>query len=214
MTRIFFLATGLILVAIVINLLNSAEYVRETESRVVSSCLIALPDDGPSRKNTALAAGIINGIIVNPGEVFSFNSLVGPRTTERGFAEGLSVLRDSGGKLALARDVGGGICRASTGLHQAVVAAGLEVKERHDHLIPVDYAEKGRDAALLYGKQDYKFKNSGENPVRIVCAVEGDNLRVSLEEKIQSLVRKHNLFNPGAIHYYREKIKTARESLF
>ncbi len=214
MPKAFVLTVILLAMAVVLLLLNRPAYVRELESRVISSGVIRLPDDGPSRKNALLSADMINGIIIKPGEVFSFNEIVGPRTVERGFAEGLSILQNGEGRPAFVRDVGGGICRTSTSLHQAVVEAGLEVKERHDHVIPVDYAEKGRDAALLYGKQDYKFKNTRDNPVKVVAVAEGDELRVSLEEKVQVKVGKQGIFNGGTLSYYRQRIKEACRSYF
>lgn len=214
MPKAYFFVAGFFIVVIILLILDRSAYVKEVESGEISSSMIRLPEDEPSRKNAVLSAGLINGIIINPGEVFSFNDIVGPRTVDRGFAEGLSILRDGNGQTTFVRDVGGGICRTSTSLHHAVLKAGLEVKERHDHVIPVEYAEKGQDAALLYGKQDYKFKNNRENPVKVVTAVTDSGLRISLEERILVRLKKHNIFNTGAICYYRERIKTACKSLF
>lgn len=213
MPKAYFLIAGFLAVLFILLILDSSAYVREIESGEISSSVIGLPEDEPSRKNAVLAAELINGIIINPGEVFSFNDIVGPRTVSRGFAEGLSILRGGNGQTSYVRDVGGGICRTSTNLHQAVLKAGLEVTERHNHVIPVEYAERGQDAALLYGKQDYRFKNTRKNPVKVLAAVTDEGLRISLEERIQVRLKKHNLFGAGAFHYYRERIKTAFKSI-
>jgi vancomycin resistance protein YoaR len=214
MPKAYFFIAGFFILVLILIILDRSAYIREIGSGEISSSVMGLPEDDASRKNAVLSAGLINGIIINPGEVFSFNDIVGPRTVDRGFSEGLSILRDGSGQTNYVRDVGGGICRTSTNLHQAVLKAGLEVKERHDHVIPVEYAEKGQDAALLYGKQDYKFRNNRENPVKVVAVVTDEGLRISLEERIQVRLKKHNIFNAGAIYYYRERIKTACKSIF
>lgn len=213
MPKSYILAGALILAVVLLVRLDRSSYVRELEAREIGVDLIKLPDDDPSRKNALLAAELINGVIIGPGETFSFNNLVGPRTVDRGFAEGLSILRDNG-QLKYVRDLGGGICRTSTSLHRAVVSSGLEVKERHDHLIPVEYAERGQDAALLYGKQDYRFKNNRENILRLAASVQDGHLRLAVEEKVQVKVKKHNLINVGALYYYRERLKTVCRSMF
>ncbi|WP_165792224.1 VanW family protein, partial [Desulfocucumis palustris] len=74
--------------------------------------------DDPGQTNAIMGCAYLNGAMVMPGEVFSFNGRVGPRTESRGFVAGKSVIN---GKLE--PDVGGGVCRLSTALHQAVMQA-------------------------------------------------------------------------------------------
>lgn len=204
---------GVLIVLILLMIFDRSSYVKEIESREISSNSIKLPNDEPSKINTVLSGKMINGVIVNPGEVFSFNDIVGPRTVSRGFAEGLSILQKNGEPVYV-RDVGGGICRTSTSLHQAALKAGMEIKERHDHVIPVEYAEKGQDAALIYGKQDYKFKNNKSNPVKIVAFVKDDNLHISIEERVQVKIEKHNIFKTSTLEYYRDRIIAAYKAKF
>lgn len=204
---------GALVVFIVLLLYDRSSYVKEIDSREISFNTMKLPDDGASKTNTILSAKMINGIIVYPGDVFSFNDVVGPRTVARGFSEGLSIVQKNG-EYVYVRDVGGGICRTSTGLHQAVLKAGMEVRERHDHVIPVEYAEKGQDAALVYGRQDYKFKNNKGNPVKIVASAEGDSLRIAIEEKVQVKIEKHNIFRWSILEYYRDRIVAAYRAKF
>lgn len=125
-----------------------------------------LPPEG-SQKNAKLAADLVNGTIVAPGAVFSFNQVVGPRTRARGFVEGLSIVRTSRGS-KLVPDVGGGICRVATAIHQAVLKAGLQLLERHSHSMRVEYAEPGEDAAVVWGQWDYKFKNIKNVPIKLL----------------------------------------------
>lgn len=204
---------GALIIIVVLIIFDRSSYIKEIESREISSNSIKLPSDEPSKANTILSAELINGIIINPGEVFSFNDIVGPRTVSRGFVEGLSIIQKNG-EFVYVRDIGGGICRTSTNLHQAVLKAGMDIKERHDHVIPVDYAEKGQDAALIYGRQDYKFKNNKDNPVKIVAYAKDDNLNVSIEERVQVKLETHNIFKISTLEYYRDRIIAAYKSRF
>jgi vancomycin resistance protein YoaR len=124
-----------------------------------------LPDAGA--KNASMAAELMNGKVVQPGEVFSFNRNVGPRTISRGFVEGRSVMENVYGKMEVVPDVGGGVCRTSTALHLAALDAGMEVVERHGHGLPVSYAEPGKDAAVAWPYWDYRFRNTAGVPVVI-----------------------------------------------
>lgn len=105
--------------------------------------------------NMLLAANAIDGTVLNPGEEFSFNRIVGPRTSERGYVESVSIYGDS-----WVPDVGGGVCRTSTLLHQAVKTAGLKVVEKTNHGLPVSYAAPGEDATVAWGALDYRFLNN------------------------------------------------------
>lgn len=133
------------------------------------------PDSGG--KNANLAASLINGVIINPGEIFSFNQIVGQRTPSRGFVNGQTVVNTVYGP-ELQPSVGGGICRTSTAIHHAVLAAGLEVVERHNHSLPVWYAETGKDAAVAYGFLDYKFRNNTEYSIKLQISTENEKIRV------------------------------------
>ncbi|WP_242655867.1 VanW family protein [Desulfofundulus australicus] len=136
------------------------------------------PPDGGG-ENAALAALLINGKVVQPGEVFSFNRAVGPRTVSRGFVEGRSVVETVYGP-KLVPDVGGGVCRASTALHLAVLNAGLEVVERHNHSMPVSYAEPGKDAAVAWPYWDFRFRNTAGKLLVIKTRSDYERLRVEL----------------------------------
>lgn len=112
--------------------------------------------------NVWLASSKINDVIVSPGEIFSFNETVGPRTKERGFAEA-GVIRNQQHDV----DVGGGVCQVATTLYNAARVSGMTLVERHSHSLPVHYVEKGRDAAVVYGEKDLRFKNDTEHAVLI-----------------------------------------------
>jgi vancomycin resistance protein YoaR len=120
--------------------------------------------------NIRLAAEAIDGTELFPGEEFSFNDIVGPRTKEKGYAIAHIY---SGGEI---RDgYGGGICQVSTTLYDAVLLANLNVTERHNHIFTVSYVPLGLDAAVSYGYADLKFQNNTNYPIRINAKVSDDN---------------------------------------
>jgi vancomycin resistance protein YoaR len=112
--------------------------------------------------NIEIATSAINGTVVMPGETFSFNDVVGPRTVERGFQEAGTYV---GNKVE--PGIGGGICQVSTTIYRAVMKANLRSVERTNHSMVVGYAEPGLDATVSYGYLDYKFKNTYDFPIYI-----------------------------------------------
>ena len=130
--------------------------------------------------NIKLAISYINGTCLTPGETFSFNDTVGERTTARGFKTATAY---SGGTVT--EEVGGGICQVSTTLFNAVVKSDLEITERHNHSIPVSYVDKGKDATVSWGAQDFKFKNNTDAPVYIVALLSEDKkVRIGVFGKV------------------------------
>ncbi len=114
--------------------------------------------------NVELAADRINGQILMPGDVFSYDRTIGERTAANGYKEaGVYV----GNKVE--SGIGGGICQPSSTLYGAVLYANLEIVERTSHSLPVAYVPKGQDATIAQGYIDFKFKNNTEYPVKIVA---------------------------------------------
>ena len=127
------------------------------------------------KENIRLASEKINGKILNPGEVFSFNGVVGPRTQSTGFKIAHVY---SGSKVV--DGIGGGICQVSSTLYNAVVFADLEIVYRINHSLPVSYVPLGRDATVSYGTIDFNFKNNKETPVKIEVVADGNTLTVNI----------------------------------
>jgi len=115
--------------------------------------------------NLELAARKIDGVVVMPGEIFSYNRTVGKRTVEAGFQEGLGYT--AGKAIPM---IGGGICQTSSTLYDAVVYANLEIVERYNHMFNTTYAGAGRDATVSWGTADFRFKNTRKYPVMIKAA--------------------------------------------
>lgn len=149
----------------------------------VAECKLPLPSvEIPGGiHNVQHSAKLVNGVTIKPGEIFSYNTVVGPRTIEKGFVWSKSI-GWSGGKYVWIDDVGGGVCRTSTAIHQAALRAGLKVLERHNHSLAVDYAVPGQDAAVWYGAWDYKFQNNKDVPIVLKAMVANNELQVSIEE--------------------------------
>ena len=125
--------------------------------------------------NLEIAANKINGTVLAPGEIFSFNKVVGERTSKNGFKE--AVLYSDG---ELDYGIGGGICQISSNLYYAVLLANLEIVERKNHSMTVNYLPIGCDATVSYGSVDFKFKNSRNYPIKIVATVNSGLITISI----------------------------------
>ena len=128
--------------------------------------------------NVKLAARAINGTIVQPGEEFSFNKVVGQRTAEKGYQEAAAY---SGGEVV--QEPGGGVCQVSSTLYNAVVFAGLKTTERHAHTYEPSYVTPGEDAMVSYdgyAGPDLRFVNNSKTAVGIKAAYSNQTLTVSI----------------------------------
>ncbi|MBE6915571.1 MAG: hypothetical protein E7471_02950 [Ruminococcaceae bacterium] len=126
--------------------------------------------------NVKLAAKLVNGTVLNPGEVFSYNKVVGPRTTARGFkAAGVFA----GGEVV--DGIGGGICQVSSTLYMASMYADLETVKRTNHAFYVDYAPKGEDATVVYGSIDFQFRNNTDAPIKIFATANNTSVTVTIK---------------------------------
>lgn len=120
--------------------------------------------------NLELASETINGLILYPGDVFSFNEILGERTPEKGYRPGVSYI---GGQSVL--DYGGGICQVATTIYYCAVISDLEIVERDCHGYASSYTPLSTDATVFYGGIDFRFKNNDKFPIRIdVSSANGD----------------------------------------
>lgn len=121
-------------------------------------------------ENIRLAASKIDGKILLPGEIFSFNETVGPRTEQGGYKTAHVYVA---GKIV--DGIGGGICQVSTTLYNSVLLSDLEIIERRNHTFTVGYVPYGRDATVSYGDVDFKFRNNTRWPIKINAVVTAKN---------------------------------------
>ena len=117
--------------------------------------------------NFKLAAEKINGTVLMPGEVFSYNTVVGKRTIDAGYKEAKIYVNGE-----VVDGLGGGICQVSSTLYNAVLYANLEIVERRNHQFVPSYAGAGLDATVVYGSIDFQFKNTRNYPIKIQCSVD------------------------------------------
>ncbi len=120
--------------------------------------------------NIGLAAESIDGTLLLPGEEFSFNKVVGPRTAKKGYRTAHIFVAGQ-----IQDGTGGGICQVSTTLYNVVLRANLEVTERHNHMFTVGYVPLGHDAAVSYGYADLIFTNTTTYPLQIIAKVSPGN---------------------------------------
>ena len=118
--------------------------------------------------NLKLAADKINGTVLMPGETFSYNQVVGERTIAAGYREAPIYVQGQ-----VVDGLGGGICQITSTLYNSVIYANLEIVERSNHQFVPSYVSASRDATVVYGSIDFKFKNNRNYPIKLVCSVSG-----------------------------------------
>ena len=125
--------------------------------------------------NIKVAAAALDGVLLTPGQEFSFNDVVGPRSSEAGYKNAPVIINNE-----FVDGLGGGVCQVSTTLYNAVLMANLEITSRTNHSLPVSYVPKGRDATVVYQVVDFKFRNSYEDYLYIKCEVQAGNIKIKL----------------------------------
>ncbi|MCS7223021.1 MAG: VanW family protein [Armatimonadetes bacterium] len=145
--------------------------------------------------NIRLAAAYLDGIWIRPGQVISFNQLVGPRTQRRGFRVAPILVKGE-----YRQGFGGGVCQVAGTLYNAALKAGLTIVERHPHSIPVGYLPAGLDATVNFGLLDLKIANPYPTPVCLKTEVKNGRLTVLVLGKKTGpsfvLVRDVRLIHP------------------
>ena len=142
---------------------------------VLGSCETKHTNDENRNTNLRLLCEALDGVILQPGDEFSYNDTVGERTRERGY---LPAGAYSG--LELVQDVGGGVCQGSTTLYNCVLIADLEVVFRINHGFTVSYVPFGLDATVNWGGPDFKFKNSSNFPIMILAEVSDGYVKMKI----------------------------------
>lgn len=128
--------------------------------------------------NIKLSSEVINGILVKPQEIFSFNKYVGPAEKADGYKESTIIANG-----IFVNGYGGGICQVSSTLYNAVLLANLQIVERYNHSVygeATKYVPLGQDAAIFYGFKDLKFKNNSDHAIVIFSKVFRDTIQVSI----------------------------------
>lgn len=146
--------------------------------------------------NIALAAKSINSVVLMPGEVFSYNTLIGDCSPQNGYKAATIYLNGE-----LSTGIGGGICQVSTTLYNSVLRANLEIVQRRNHSLGVTYVPAGQDAMVSIGSSDFQFKNNRNYPIKVVaytgkgsvtCQIYGLKQSTEYEVKLQSRTIEKN----------------------
>lgn len=118
--------------------------------------------------NLKMAASHINGTVVPAGAIFSTNNAIGPRNASNGWREAKMFVSGR-----VVSGTGAGICQAASTLYNAALLGNFPIIERHAHSMRVMYVPPSRDAALMWGSKDFKFRNTTGSPIRVETSVSG-----------------------------------------
>lgn len=126
--------------------------------------------------NIRLAVAALDGAVVEPGDILSFNAVVGPRSRERGYLDAPVILRET-----RQLQTGGGVCQVASTVFVAALLSGFEVAERWRHSSPVDYVALGEDATIAWGVKDLRLRNATGLRMRVRVTVTGNALSARFE---------------------------------
>ncbi len=127
------------------------------------------------KSNVKLSASVCNGIILLPGDVFSYNDTTGSRTADKGYLPAPSYV---GGKST--DEIGGGICQTSSTIYYAALLSNLKIVERANHMYDTGYIPLGMDATVWYGSTDFRFENDTDYPIKLVTSYQNSRLTVQI----------------------------------
>lgn len=142
---------------------------------VIGTCTTTVGGSSNRASNVKLAASFVDETILLPGEIFSYNGVVGSRQASRGFLPAPAYV---GGETV--NEIGGGICQLSSTIYLASMRANMEIVERYNHSYAVGYVPDGMDATVYYKSLDFRFKNDKDRPIKITCSMQGRTLTVNI----------------------------------
>ncbi len=150
----------------------------KSDTQLISSWTSSYSEHyGYSRNwNVAKLSGIINGVILQPGQEWSINEQAGPRSLNSGWKEAAGI--SNGGYTMQA---GGGVCQISSTVYNAAIRSALEITDSTHHSISSDYIPLGLDATISTGAPDLKIKNQYDIPVYMVSYVNPKDKNVTVE---------------------------------
>lgn len=154
--------------------------------------------------NVSLAAQSINGKVIKSNKVFSQNTAIGPYDERNGYKEGATYVN---GQIVM--DTGGGVCKIATTLYNLAVLSNLEIVERYNHSMPINYVPYGQDATVAYGIKDFRFKNTTDGNILIWSKLIGNRLYMALYGSVHppEITWKHDITNieKPSIKYIKNK---------
>ena len=154
------------------------EYNETLTQKVASFSTNVADSTGGRKQNVKLALEKFNGLILEPNQEISFNSITGPHTLENGYKIATIIYNGE-----FTDGVGGGICQASTTLYNALLLSGVEINEVHKHTLPVFYVPLALDAMVSEYTSDLRFTNTTENPMYIHTYSDKNSVTVDIYSK-------------------------------
>ena len=164
---------------------------------VIASFATSLRGRTPDQAhNIRVAAQRVDGVVLRPGAVFSFQQALGKVSAGDGFVKALAI-RDG----EPSEEDGGGVCQVASTIYNAALKGNLGIVERRKHLWPVHSVPPGLDATFAFGHVDMKFRNTLRQPVRVrvlaepqrlVCRIVGERpeaAQVRVERAVLSALR-------------------------
>lgn len=139
--------------------------------------------------NLKIASKKINGTIIQPGETFDFNKVVGSRTSSKGYKKAHVFTGGDGVAMGLA----GGICQVASTTFNAALLANVQIVERHQHSQRVSYVPLGRDAAISGNVQNFKWKNNTKYAIKVGMTVKGGKITCTFYTCQKAKPKKVNL---------------------
>jgi len=132
-------------------------------------------DQGPRARNIEVAASHVEGLVIDPGQLVSFNEIVGPRSEDNGFKKAFEILKGE-----MVEGTGGGTCQVASTLHAIAFYGGLDIVQRLPHSRPSAYIPTGLDATVVYPTVDLKIRNPYAFPVVVHTSVSGNKIHMDL----------------------------------
>ncbi len=181
---------------------------------LASSCSTRFDPMNTNRvHNIELAASHLHNYLLAPGEILSLNALIGDTTPEKGYREAFVMVGNE-----LVPGYGGGVCQISTTLYNAALLANLQIIERHNHHMSIPYIAPGRDATIVYGVRDLKFRNNRDHHIFINADVDYDKLRFSLfgtpmEENVIIDTQILAVYEPPVRYFYTPEVSLGEEDI-
>lgn len=142
---------------------------------LLSTCTTKVSGTSTRKNNVKLSGEAVNGTILNDGDIFDYNQVVGKRTEERGYGAAPSYINGE-----TVDSIGGGICQTSSTIYLASLLANLEIVERYAHRYYPSYITMGMDATVSWGGPEFRFKNNTGYPIRIDVSYANSEITVNI----------------------------------
>lgn len=175
--------------------------------------------DGNVKLNLALAVEKLNGVVIGPNGILSFNNIVGEASVQNGFVTGRVFYWNEA-----IYEPGGGLCQVSSTLYNLLLLTGFKIIERHKHSQPVTYIPMGLDATIFYGKKNLRMQNPYNQSLRLSAQISDTSLTFSIygnvplqekfeleteeeEHELPILRKEKNYRNAFSVFVYRKKYR-------